>query len=103
MIGAHVSEYSILGDDITVKLTAAPTKISNRTNNVRKENTMNTKVLEIITVQMDISLSEIADRLGVSYKAEQQSTPPIMWVVLVYADNGGILREDRRLEAAKIS
>lgn len=48
-------------------------------------------------------LPDLNDRLEVSYKAEQQSTPPIMWVVLVYADNGGILWEDRRLEAAKIS
>lgn len=29
---------------------------------------MNTKALEIITAQTDILLSEIADRLGVSYK-----------------------------------
>ena len=33
---------------------------------------MNTKVLELITVQTDISLSEIADRLGVSYKTVQR-------------------------------
>lgn len=48
-------------------------KISNRTNDVRKETAMNTKVLEIITAQTDISLSEIADRLGVSYKTVQRA------------------------------
>lgn len=34
---------------------------------------MNMKVLELITVQTDISLSEIADRLGVSYKTVQRT------------------------------
>ena len=74
LIGAKVPEYSILGDDITVKLTAVATgKMFKRTNAVRKENTMNMKVLELITVQTDISLSEIADRLGVSYKTVQRA------------------------------
>ncbi len=60
--------------DITVKLTAVATgKMFKRTNAVRKENTMNMKVLELITVQTDISLSEIADRLGVSYKTVQRA------------------------------
>lgn len=73
LIGAKIPEYSILGDDITVKFTAVSNKISNRTNDVRKENTMNAKVLGLITVQTDISLSEIADRLGVSYKTVQRT------------------------------
>ena len=34
---------------------------------------MNTKVLEFIKAQTDISLSEIADRLGVSYKTVQRA------------------------------
>lgn len=34
---------------------------------------MNTKVLELIAVQTDISLSEMADRLGVSYKTVQRA------------------------------
>ena len=74
MIGAKVPEYSILGDDITVKFTAVATsKAFKRTNDVRKEKGMNTRVLEIITAQTDISLSEIADRLGVSYKTVQRA------------------------------
>ena len=63
LIGAKIPEYNILGDDITVKFTAVATsKAFKRTNDVRKENTMNMKVLELITVQTDISLSEIADK-----------------------------------------
>lgn len=73
LIGAHAPEYSILGDDITVKFTAASTEISNRTNDVRKGNAMNMKVLELIRAQTDISLSEIAGRLGVSYKTVQRA------------------------------
>ena len=74
LIGAKIPEYSILGDDITIKFSAVATsKAFKRTNDVRKENTMNTKVLELITVQTDISLSEIADRLGVSYKTVQRT------------------------------
>ena len=74
LIGAKIPEYSILGDDITVKFTAVATsKAFKRTNDVRKENTMNMKVLELITVQTDISLSEIADRLGVLYKTVQRT------------------------------
>lgn len=34
---------------------------------------MNAKVLELIAAQTDISLSEIADRLGVSYKTVQRA------------------------------
>lgn len=34
---------------------------------------MNMKVLELITIQTDISLSEMADRLGVSYKTVQRT------------------------------
>lgn len=73
LIGAHAPEYSIVGDDITIKFNAVLTKFFNRTNDVRKENTMNMKVLELITAQTDISLSEIADRLGVSYKTVQRT------------------------------
>ncbi len=74
LIGAKIPEYNILGDDITVKFTAVATsKTFKRTNDVRKENTMNMKVLELITVQTDISLSEIADRLGVLYKTVQRT------------------------------
>lgn len=74
MIGAKIPEYSILGDDITVKFTAiGNSKVFNRTNDVRKEKSVNTKALEIIKAQMDISLSEIADRIGVSYKTVQRA------------------------------
>ena len=73
LIGAKIPEYCILGDDITVKLTAVATgKMFKRTNAVRKENAMYIKVLELMTVQTDISLAEIADRLGVSYKTVQR-------------------------------
>lgn len=34
---------------------------------------MNTKVLELIKAQTDISLSEMADHLGVSYKTVQRA------------------------------
>ena len=50
MIGAKIPGYNILGDDITVKFTAISNKISNRTNDVRKEKTMNAMVLGLITV-----------------------------------------------------
>ena len=73
LIGAQAPEYSVLGDDITVKLNAVPIGNFNRTNDVRKEKAMNIKVLELITAQTDISLSEIADRLGVSYKTVQRA------------------------------
>lgn len=74
MMGAKIPEYSILGNDIMVKFIAVVTsKAFKRTNDVRKEKRMNTRVLEIITAQTDISLSEIADRLGVSYKTVQRA------------------------------
>ena len=74
LMGAEVPEYNILGDDITVKFTAVATnKVFKRTNDVRKEKSVNIKVLELITAQTDISLSEIADRLGVSYKTVQRA------------------------------
>lgn len=74
LIGAKIPEYSILGDDITVKFAAVSnSKDFNRTKDVRKGKSLNTKVLELIAVQTDISLSEIADRLGVSYKTVQRA------------------------------
>ncbi len=78
LIGAKAPEYSLLGDDITVKFTAiAASSNSNRTNDVRKEvrkeNAMNARVLELISAQWDISMSEMADRLGVSYKTVQRA------------------------------
>ena len=74
LMGAKIPEYSILGNDIMVKFIAVVTsKAFKRTNDVRKEKCMNTRVLEIITAQTDISLSEIADRLGVSYKTVQRA------------------------------
>ena len=50
LIGAKIPGYNILGDDITVKFTAISNRISNRTNDVRKEKTMNAMVLGLITV-----------------------------------------------------
>lgn len=42
-IGAKIPEYSILGDDITVKFTSVETgKALKRTNDVRKEKGVNT-------------------------------------------------------------
>ncbi len=74
LIGGKVPEYSILGDDITVKFCAVVQEKSfKRTNDVRKEKLINTRVLELITDQTDITLSEIADRLGVSYKTVQRA------------------------------
>jgi len=69
-----LSKYSIVGDDITIKLSAVSTnRISNRTNDVLKGNAMNIRVLEIIEEQKDISLSEIADCLCVSYTTIQRA------------------------------
>lgn len=47
-------------------------KAFKRTNDVRKEKCVNRKVLTLIKAQTDISLSEIAVRLGVSYKTVQR-------------------------------
>lgn len=74
LIGAKIPGYNILGDDITVKFAAVTNnKDFNRTNDVRKGKGVNTKVLELIKAQTDISLSEMADHLGVSYKTVQRA------------------------------
>lgn len=82
LIGAKIPEYQVLGDDITVKFTAILTDESFiRTKDVRKgvrkgvrkESDMYTRILELVTLQSDISLSEIADQLGVSYRTVQRS------------------------------
>ena len=44
---------------------------------------MNIRVLEIIAVQTDISLSEIADRLGVSYKTVQRAVADLKRVGVI--------------------
>ena len=89
MIGAQAPEYSILGDDITVKFTAAAnSKVFNRTNDVRKEKGVNTKVLELIKAQTDISLSEIADRLGVSYKTVQRAVADLKKIGVIVRVGG---------------
>lgn len=73
-IGALLPEYRVIGNDITVKFTAISTNnISNKTNNVQKESGINTVVLNLIAAQTDITLSEIADQLNVSYKTVQRS------------------------------
>lgn len=41
------------------------------------------KVLELITAQTDISLSEIADRLGVSYKTVQRAVADLKKIGLI--------------------
>ena len=42
MIGAKIPEYSILGNDITVKFTAVEAgRVFKRTNDVRKEKSVN--------------------------------------------------------------
>ena len=84
LIGAKIPEYSILGNDITVKFTAVVTsKVFKRTNDVRKEKGMNTKVLELIKAQTDISLSEIAGRLGVSYKTVQRAVADLKKIGII--------------------
>lgn len=84
LIGAKIPEYSILGDDITVKFTAVVnSKALYKTNDVRKGKGMNTKVLEIMTAQTDISLSEIADRLGVSYKTVQRAVTDLKKIGII--------------------
>lgn len=92
LIGAKIPEYSILGEDITVKFTAVATsKAFKRTNDVRKEKSVNTKVLEFITAQTDISLSEIADRLGVSYKMVQRAVADLKKIGVIERVGGRIL------------
>lgn len=83
-IGAKVPEYKIFGDDITVKFSAINTDKSfirtnvrnkvrkNVRNSVRKNDDVQTKILEQITAQPDILLSNIADKIGVSYKTVQR-------------------------------
>ncbi len=44
---------------------------------------MNTKVLELITAKTDIPLSEIADRLGVSYKTVQRSVADLKRIGII--------------------
>lgn len=81
-LGVPDPEYTVLGNDITVKFTAIDIeKNSKKTDiiledvlkNVRKGNSLISKVLELIMVQSDISMSEIAVRLGVSYKTVQRA------------------------------
>ncbi|MCM1249353.1 MAG: HTH domain-containing protein [Lachnoclostridium sp.] len=92
LIGANAPEYRILGDDITVKLTAIESsKAFNRTKdvspnvrkNVRKGKAVNTRVFELIKVQTDISMSEIAARLGVSYKTVQRAVADLKKLGLI--------------------
>lgn len=78
LIGAKIPEYRVLGDDITVKFTVILTdenfiRTKDVRKGVRKENDTHTKILEFITFRSDISLSEIADQLSVSYKTVQRS------------------------------
>lgn len=78
LIGAKIPEYQVLGDDITVKFTAILTdesfiRTKDVRKGVRKESDTCTRILEFVTLQSDISLSEIADQLGVSYRTVQRS------------------------------
>ena len=76
-LGAPDPEYTILGDDLIVKFAAAG---SGRFSNghdvqkiVQKELDLQDKVLALISDQKDISMSQMADRLGVSSKTVQRT------------------------------
>ena len=68
-IGAANPEYSIVGNDITVKLTAVFGHKSNvRKENVQKENRWKDHIMNIISQNSNITIAEISRRLEVSDK-----------------------------------
>ena len=80
-LGSPEPEYSILGDDLTIKFTAlASAVISNGHDdqkNVQKDDRKNKEteqlILDMIAAQKDISMSVMAAQMGVSYKTVQRA------------------------------
>ncbi len=80
-LGSPEPEYSILGDDLTIKFTAlASAVISNGHDdqkNVQKNDRKNKEteqlILDMIAAQKDISMSVMAEQMGVSYKTVQRA------------------------------
>lgn len=80
-LGSHAPEYTILGDDLTVKFTALASAVipngHNDQKNVqkddRKENETEQRILDMIANKQDISMSVMADQIGISYKTVQRA------------------------------
>lgn len=81
-MGSPAPEYTVLGDDLTVKFTAlASAVIPNGHNdqkdvqkNVQKESEIEQRILDMIATKQDISMSVMADQMGISYKTVQRTT-----------------------------
>ena len=92
-LGSPDPEYMVLGNDLTVKFTALASAIipngQNDQKDVRKddqkENVIEKRILDLIITQKDISMSDMADRIGVSYKTIQR-------VINKLKENGRIRR-----------
>lgn len=80
-LGSSAPEYTVLGDDLTVKFTALASAVipngHNDQKNVqkddRKENETEQRILDMIATQQDISMSAMADQMGISYKTVQRA------------------------------
>ena len=80
-LGSSAPEYTVLGDDLTVKFTALASAVipngRNDQKNVqkddRKENETEQRILDMIATKQDISMSAMADQMGISYKTVQRA------------------------------
>ena len=80
-LGSSAPDYTVLGDDLTVKFTAlANAAIPNGHNDQksvqkdgRKENETEQRILDMIATQKDISMSVMADQMEISYKTVQRA------------------------------
>ncbi len=96
-MGAAEPEYTILGDDLTVKFKALESVIvpnghndqKNVQKDVQKEKKMESEVLALISAKRDISLAQMAERLGVSLKTIQR-------IMNKLRENGRIVRAGGR-------
>lgn len=93
-LGSSAPEYTVLGDDLTVKFTALASAVipngHNDQKNVpkddRKENETDQRILDMIAIKQDISMSAMADQMGISYKTVQ-------WAINHLKENGRIRRK----------
>ena len=80
-LGSPAPEYTVLGDDLTVKFTALASAVipngHNAQKNVqkdgRKESETEQRILDMIATKQDISMSVMADQMGISYKTVQRA------------------------------
>ncbi len=80
-LGSPAPEYTVLGDDLTVKFTALPSAVipnghddqKNVQKDGRKENETEQRILDMIAAKQDISMSVMADQMGISYKTVQRA------------------------------